>query len=58
MAQTIYNKIDDVPEYARPTIQKLLDTGSLKGDEKGLLKLSEEMLRIFVILDRSGLFDN
>lgn len=58
MAQTIYNKVDDVPEYARPTIQKLLDKGFLKGDDKGLLNLSVDMLRTFVVLDRSGAFDN
>ena len=58
MAQTIYNKVDDVPEYARPTIQKLLDKGFLKGDDEGLLNLSVDMLRIFVVLDRSGAFDN
>lgn len=57
MAQPIYNKVDDVPEYARPTIQKLLDKGFLKGDDKGLLNLSVDMLRTFVVLDRSGAFD-
>lgn len=48
----IYNYIDDnMPDWARPTIQKLVDKGILKGDGEGL-NLTEEMLRILVILDR------
>lgn len=54
----IYNYIDDnMPEWARETIQKLVDKGFLKGDENGL-NLTEEMLRILVILDRAGTFEN
>ncbi len=53
----IYNYIDEnMPEWARHTIQKLVDKGVLSGDENGL-NLSEEMLRIFVIHDRLGLYD-
>lgn len=53
----IYNYIDDnMPEWARPTIQKLVDREILKGDEGGL-NLTEEMLRLLVINDRAGLFD-
>lgn len=53
----IYNYIDDnMPEWARPTIQKLVDKGILKGDDGGL-NLTDELLRIFVINDRAGLYD-
>lgn len=53
----IYNYIDDnMPEWARPTVQKLLDKDILQGDENGL-NLSTEMLRILVINDRAGLYD-
>ena len=53
----IYNYIDDnMPEYARPTIQKLVDKGLLKGDGNGL-NLDETLLRILVINDRAGLYD-
>ncbi len=53
----IYNYIDNnMPEWARPTIQKLVDKGFLKGDENGL-NLTEEMLRLLVINDRAGLYD-
>lgn len=52
----IYNYIDDnMPEWARPTVQKLVDKGVLKGDEDGL-GLTDEMLRLLVINDRSGLY--
>lgn len=53
----IYNYIDDnMPEWARPTIQKLVDKGYLKGDEDGKLDLTDEMLRMFVVNDRAGLY--
>lgn len=54
----IYNYIDaNMPEYYRPTIQKLVGNGKLKGNEKGELMLTEDMMRILTILDRFGLFD-
>ncbi len=54
----IYNYIDDnMPQWARPTIQKLVDLGLLRGDEEGNLGLTEEMLRIYVTNDRAGLYD-
>lgn len=54
----VYNYVDDnMPEYARPTIQKLLDKGYLKGENDGHLNLTNNMLRMLVILDRSGSFD-
>lgn len=53
----VYNYIDgNMPEFARSTIQKLCDNGYLKGDNGGL-NLTYDMLRILVILDRSGAFD-
>ena len=54
----IYNYVDsNMPEYARPTIQKLLAKGYLKGENDGYLNLTDSMLRMLVILDRSGAFD-
>ena len=53
----IYNYIDkNMPEWARPTMQKLVDKGILKGDENGL-HLTDSDLRQFVINDRAGLYD-
>lgn len=55
-AGEIYNKLEDVPKWARPTIEKLMAVDIIKGDTKGNLKLSYQMLRMLVILDRSGVF--
>ena len=52
----IYNYIEDVPKWARPTIQKLVDKGFLQGSDKGL-NLKEDLLRVLVINDRAGLYD-
>lgn len=53
----VYNYIDEnMPEWARPTIQKLVDKGILKGDENGL-NLTEDLMRILVVNDRSGIYD-
>lgn len=50
-----YNTINEVPTWARDTIQKLIDKGLLQGDD-GNLNLSEDMIRMFVINDRAGLY--
>lgn len=57
--EMIYDYIDEnLPEWARPTIEKLVRLGHLKGDEHGRLGLNETMLKIFVINDRAGLYNN
>ena len=50
-----YNTVAECPEWARRTIQKLIDKGYLSGDGKSL-DLSHDMVRMLVILDRSGAF--
>ena len=53
----IYNYIDEnMPLWARDTIQKLVDKGLLLGDENGL-HLTDNDLKQFVINDRAGLYD-
>lgn len=53
----IYAWVDDnMPEWAKPTITKLMNKGILKGDEEGKLNLDETMLRMLVINDRAGLY--
>ena len=53
----VYNYIDDnMPEWARPTIKKLVNLGILKGGDDGL-NLTEDLLRLLVINDRAGLYD-
>ena len=49
-----YHSLEEVPEYARRTIEKLTDDGSLRGVSEDDLGLSEELVRILVILDRRG----
>lgn len=55
--ETVYHYTKDVPEYGRPTVQKLLDKGFLKGENEADLNLPESMFRTLVVLDRSGAFD-
>ena len=51
-----YHTLKEVPEYARATIEKLTKDGSLMGVSEEDLSLSEELIRILVILDRRGVF--
>lgn len=44
-----YNSINEVPEWGRKYVQKLVDCGALAGDENGNLNLSIDMLRGAVI---------
>lgn len=55
----IYNYIDDnMPDWAKPTIQKLVDKGILRGtNDDGDLGLTEDIMRILVINDRAGVYD-
>ena len=53
----IYNYVDEnMPEWARPTVQKLMNKGILEGNEKGELGLDFNMLRMLVINDRAGVY--
>jgi hypothetical protein len=47
---------DNMPEWARATVQKLYDRGILKGGSDGKLNLTEDMLRVLVLLDRAEAF--
>ena len=50
-----FNTVDSLPEWAKPTIQKMIDKGLLQGTGASL-DLSLDMLRIFVVNDRAGLY--
>lgn len=52
-----YAQIEDVPDWARSTVDKLMKDGRLKGDGNGNLNLSHDMVRTLVILDRTGVFN-
>lgn len=55
--EKVYNYTIEVPEWGRPTIQKLLDKGLYKGASASDLNLPESLLRTLVINDRAGLYD-
>lgn len=53
----VYDYIDEnMPAWARGTIEKLRDKGLILGDENGRLGLTMEMMRMFVVLDKAGVF--
>ena len=57
-----YKTVLDVPEYARGTLYRLMEQGLLLGDgnvdqNRRLIDLSEDQVRLLVILDRAGVFD-
>lgn len=47
-----YNKIEEMPKWAQPEIQELVDANALRGDEKGNLNLTEDMIRMLIINKR------
>lgn len=54
----IYNYMDEnMPDWARPTIQKLLDKGYLNGTGDNELGLTMSIIRVLVIMDNAGVFD-
>ena len=57
MAEKRYNYLKDIPagEF-RDTIKKLMDKGIIKGNDEGKLDLSHDMVRMFVIDYRAGLY--
>ena len=54
VAEKRYNKVEEMP-YGQDTIKKMVDSGLLVGDKQGNLNLSEDMVRVFMILDRKNL---
>ena len=45
-----YNKISELPQWAKPTIQKLVNEGKIADGNK--LDMSEDMVRVLVIINR------
>lgn len=50
-----YQTVDDMPEWAKDTVEKLVRKKYLNGSGNGL-NLSYDMVRLLVILDRAGAF--
>lgn len=51
-----YETIEDVPSWARDTVQHLVDTGVIAGTGNGKLDISYDMLRMLVVCQR--MFDS
>ncbi len=51
-----YKTLGDVLEWYRPTVEKLVDAGALKGTGDGI-NVSEDLCRTLTILDRMGKLD-
>ena len=52
--KVIYKTIEEVPDWGRKLIRKLVDRKSLQGSAPGNLNLSEDLLRTLVVLEREG----
>ena len=55
--EKIYHYSSELPDWALPTMNKLVAKGVYKGDSESDLNLPESMMRTFVVLDRAGIFD-
>lgn len=58
----VYKTIDDVPDYAKASVQKLIDAGALAGtggttNGKANINISYDLTRTIVMLDRMGVLD-
>jgi hypothetical protein len=51
----VWNKLEEVPEWGRETVEKLVKCGAICGTENGL-DLNFDQLRVLVICDRAGHF--
>ena len=49
-----FKTLDDIPDYYREAVKKLVDKGAIAGTGTGL-NLSEDLCRAFTILDKAGL---
>ena len=47
---------DNIPDWAKPTITKLINKGYLKDDEGSEFDIDGSMLRVLVINDRAGVY--
>ncbi len=56
LGENRFQNLEQVPQYAAATIQKLMEKDYLVGMSAGL-DLSQDMLRLLVINDRAGLYD-
>ncbi len=55
--EKVYHYTAELPDWARPTIQRLLDKGLYAGASDSHLNLPEGLMRTLVINDRAGLYN-
>lgn len=55
MTEKRYQTVEELPDWAKPTIEKLVRMGWLQGDGEGL-DLSHDMVRTLVINERAGVY--
>ncbi len=55
--EKVYHYTKELPDWARPTIQKLMDRGVYAGNSENDLNLPETLMRVLVINDRAGLYN-
>ena len=53
--EPVYSTLEDVPDWGKSTVQKLMNKGFLQGDGDGI-NIPESMLRVIVINDRAGVY--
>lgn len=54
--EKVYHYTKELPDWARPTIQKLMDRGVYAGSSEDDLNLPETLMRVLVINDRAGIY--
>jgi hypothetical protein len=52
--KVVYKTYGDLPDWAKPTIKKLIDRKSIAGDSNGNINLSDDVVKTLVILSREG----
>ena len=53
----IYHKLEDMPDWARPSVEKAVNLGVVQQSAQGLVNVYEPNLQTIVLLDRLGLLD-
>ena len=53
----VYPRMEDTPHWCRPSLQKAVDRGVLKGTGNGRLDVSEDLCKMLTLLDRLGLLE-
>ena len=49
----IYQRLEDVPDWAKNAVQRRIDSGSIQGTGDGLYRLSYSLLQFIVMQDRA-----